>query len=250
MGKIDIKVKQNPQLKRKALADGRESLYLEYYLGSERVPQVDIKGEPVCYPDDLMTTDKETGLPVPSPMRGKQKFTVKHKRKKESLGLYLVNNARTKADRELNREALEVASRIRFEREQQLKEQKDGFSLQRDSDVDFLQFYQAYISKYAKRDIRMVQAAYNQFTDFLSDEPKYNHYKDGFKASKLDRDMMRLFAEYLQKRGRGSGPKTIYQRFKKVVNYGVEHGYIRNNPCKGVVIRCDEKTLSKDILSM
>ena len=31
MGKLDVKSKQNPRLLQKTLADGRKSLYLEYY---------------------------------------------------------------------------------------------------------------------------------------------------------------------------------------------------------------------------
>lgn len=36
MGKLDVKSKQNPRLLQKTLADGRKSLYLEYYYQHRR----------------------------------------------------------------------------------------------------------------------------------------------------------------------------------------------------------------------
>lgn len=36
MAKLDVKVKDNPKLQKKELADGRYSLYLEYYLGRKQ----------------------------------------------------------------------------------------------------------------------------------------------------------------------------------------------------------------------
>lgn len=61
---------------------------------------------------------------------------------------------------------------------------------------------------------------------------------------------MRLFVEYLQSRSVGEGAKTIYQRFKKVVNYAIEQDLITKNPCTGVVCKADDSILRKDILSM
>ena len=61
--------------------------------------------------------------------------------------------------------------------------------------------------------------------------------------------MMLDFTEYLESRSRGEGAKTIYQRFKKVINHAIEHGVMRVNPCKGVTIKVDENVLRKDILS-
>ena len=69
MSKIANKTKENPKLQELELADGRISLYLEYYLGREEIPVLDTNGNKVYY---------ETGK-----MAGKPKITVKHNRKKE-----------------------------------------------------------------------------------------------------------------------------------------------------------------------
>ena len=62
--------------------------------------------------------------------------------------------------------------------------------------------------------------------------------------------MMMAFTEYLQSRSVGEGARSIYQRFKKVINYALEHDIILKNPCTGVSIKVDEQILRKDVLSM
>ena len=49
--------------------------------------------------------------------------------------------------------------------------------------------------------------------------------------------MMEHFVEYLQSRSVGEGAKSIYQRFKKVVRYAIDHEVMLKDPCKGVVCR-------------
>ena len=92
MAKNDTKVTDNPKLKEKTLSDGQISLYLEYYLGYSK------------------QYDEE-----------KDKEVVKIIRKKEFLNLYIWQAPRTPLERQQNRETLELAKKIRFEREQELK---------------------------------------------------------------------------------------------------------------------------------
>ena len=55
-------------------------------------------------------------------MQGKPKFAIKHHRRKENLSLYLIEKPRTPAERQQNKETLELAVKIRAEREQEFKE--------------------------------------------------------------------------------------------------------------------------------
>ena len=48
----------------------------------------------------------------------------------------------------------------------------------------------------------------------------------------------------------GEGAKSIYQRFKKVVRYAIDHEMMLKDPCKSVVCKVDEQILRKDVLSM
>ena len=236
MAKLENKSKDNPKLEQRLLADGQISLYLEYYLGRKSEPLLDEFGEPVLY---------ESGKMIGTP-----KFKIKHIRRKENLNLYLVANPRTPIDRNQNRQTLQLAKKIRQEREQELLEGKEGYRLKKDRQVDFLDYFQAYIDNYTKKDIRMVQIALQRFKDFLSETPEYTKFEKSIKPEQLSKDMMVAFTEYLQSRSIGEGAKSIYQRFKKVIKYAVEHEVMLKNPCTGVVIKADDQILRKDVLSL
>ena len=234
MAKLENKAKENPKLEQNVLADGRVSLYLEYYLGREETPVLDDNGNPVLY---------ETGK-----MMGKPKVHIKHNRRKENLQLYLIAKPRTPAERQQNKETLELATKIRAEREQQFKESMLGYRLKKDRNINFLDYYQAYIDSYTKKDLRMIKIALNRFKDFLKEH--YPLYEFSIKPDLITKEMMERFVEYLQSRSVGEGAKSIYQRFKKVVRYAIDHEVMLKDPCKGVVCKVDEQILRKDVLSM
>ena len=211
----------NPKLGARLLSDGRESLFLDYYLG---------------YKKDV---SERTG-----------KAVVKVDRKRESLKLYLWTAPRTAKEREQNRETLELAKKIRYEREQELKEGMLGYRLKKGRVTNFLDYFQAYIDNYTKKDIRMLQMALRRFKDFLRDTPAYCNYQNSIKPERVTREMVLAFAEYLKGRSRGDGAKTVYARFKKVVLHAVRQGVMPKNPCEGIVVKADDKVLRKDVLSV
>lgn len=210
----------NPKLGAKILSDGRESLFLDFYFGYQMVYSEKL---------DRQITRKD--------------------RKREYLSLYLWQAPRTPLERQQNKEILELAKKIRFERGQELLESVEGYRLKRKRDINFLDYFQAYIDKYTKKDIRMMIIALNRFKDFLKDTPEYTKYLKGIKPEQMDKDMMVAFTEYLQSRSVGEGAKSIYQRFKKVIHYAIEHDVMAKDPCKGVVIKIDENILRKEVLS-
>ena len=234
MAKIENKVKENPKLGQNKLADGRISLYLEYYLGREEKVVLDENGDQVYY---------ESGA-----MKGKPKFRIKHHRRKENLSLYLLDKPRTVTERQNNKETLALATKIRAEREQELKENTLGYRLRKDRNVNFLDYFQSYIDSYTKKDIRMVQIALSRFKDFLKE--KYPVYEFCIRAEHLNKEMMTEFVEYLQSRSVGEGAKSIYQRFKKVIKSAIEHDILIKDPCAGVQCKVDDQILRKDVLSL
>lgn len=234
MAKIANKIKENPKLEQNRLSDGRISLYLEFYLGREEKPVLDENGNQVYY---------ESGK-----MQGKPKFSVKHNRRKENLSLYLIDKPRTPAERQQNKETLELAMRIRAEREQEFKNNMLGYRLKKERNVNFLDFFQAYINDYTKKDIRMVQIALSRFKDFLKEQ--YPIHEFSIKPELITKDMMVQFVVYLQSRSVGEGAKSIYQRFKKVIHYAIEHDVMLKDPCKDVPCKVDDQILRKDVLSL
>jgi integrase len=241
MARLDSKSKDNPRLEQRLLSDGRISLYLEYYLGRESEPVLDEYGEPVLY---------ESGK-----MAGKPTLKVKHIRKKENLSLYLIANPKTPIEREQNKETLQLAKKIRFEREQELLEDTAGYRLKKDAHTDFLAYFESYLQAYTKKDVRMIQIAMQRFKDFLKDTPEYTIFADGIKPQQIDSEMIEAFTEYLQSRSKGEGAKSIYQRFKKVYkscamkcNINHQKPFV-NSDGKSITIKVDENSIIKDFLS-
>lgn len=210
----------NPKLGAKVLSDGKESLFLDYYFG---------------YTKEI---NERTGKEV-----------VKVDRKREYLKLYLWQAPRTPIERQQNKEILELAKKIRFDRGQDLLESVEGYRLKKDRDINFLDYFQSYIDKYTKKDYRMIVIALKRFRDFLHDTPEYNKFEKRIKPEQITKDIVEAYTEYLQSRSVGEGAKSIYARFKKVIKYAVEHDVISKNPCNGIVIKVDEQILKKEVLS-
>lgn len=231
----------NPKLMGQSLSDGRDSLYLEFYLGYE-------------------VAESKNG-----------KTYKKVNRSTERLGLYLWQAPRSPFERQQNKETLEIAKRIRFERGQELLERAEGYRLKKDKDINFLTWMWAYYEAYTKADKRHIKRAYNCFVDYLIDpDDKYTPKPDWTKEQRakaakdkekrtrglkvkpqqLTKEMITGFTEYLQKRFKGEGAHTLYARFKKIIKAAVEADIIRKNPCTGIVIKIDSGALKKDVLSM
>ena len=210
----------NPKLGAKILSDGRESLFLDYYLGFE------------------MATSSKSG-----------KVYKKVNNKREYLKLYLWQAPRTPAERQQNKETLELAKKIRFERGQELLESMEGYRLKQHRDINFLDYFQAYIDKYTKKDKRMLDIALHRFRDFLNETEEYKKFATKIQPQQITKDMVAVFTEYLQSRSVGEGAKSIYARFKKVVKYAVEHDVMFKNPCTGISIKVDDQQLKKEVLS-
>lgn len=212
----------NPKLGAKILSDGRESLFLDYYFGYNMVYD-----------------------------EAKDKMVARKDRKRDYLKLYLWQAPRTPIERQQNKETLQLAKKIRYERGQELLESETGYRTKLDKKkINFLDYFQAYIDNYTKKDIRMVQIALQRFKDFLSETPEYTKFAKSIKPEQLNKDMMVAFTEYLQSRSIGEGAKSIYQRFKKVIKFAIEHDVMIKNPCTGVVIKVDDQILRKDVLSL
>ena len=210
----------NPKLMAQGLQDGRDSLYLEYYIGF-----------------DLVESKNGT-------------LYKKANRKTERLNLFLWQSPRNPIERTENNETLRLAKQIRFERGQQLLEQGEGYRLKKDCNINFLDWMWSYYEAYTKGDKRHIKRAHDVFIDFLNATSEYQKYAKRLKPEQLDKDMIVAFTEYLQHRFRGEGPHTLYARFKKIIAAAVDKDVMRKDPCHGISITIDNGGLKKDMLSM
>ncbi len=206
----------NPKLGAKLLADGRESLFLDYYEG--------------C----VDATSRS----------GKTYKKARHRR--ETLGIYL---DRPSTPTDTDKEKLRVAQRIQYDRGAELLEREKGYTVQKRTEVDFLTYFQDYIDGYTKKDVAMMRLALSRLKDFLKASARYRVLSDGLRPSQITRDMVRDFADYLKSRSRGEGAKAIYAHFKKVIKYAVEHDVMAKDPCSGIVIKADTTQIRKAFLS-
>jgi len=174
--------------------------------------------------------------------------TGKTCRKRESLKLTLIANPRDPMQRQQNRDTVELARRIRWEREQEFLQNREGYRLRKDRKVNFLDYCQQYIDTYTKKDVRMITLARNRFSDFLT--AQYMLDPKHLTAEEITPDLIRRFVDYLHTRSKGEGAKTIYKRFKKIVKNCMEAGYMKSDPCKGITCAADENVLTKDWLTM
>lgn len=211
----------NPKLGAKVLRDGRESLFLDFNFGY------------------TMEISQTTG-----------KEYAKKDRRREFLKLYLWQAPRTTLERQQNKETLEVAKKIRFEREQQLLEDSEGYRLKKSRDINFLDWMQAYYESYTKKDKRHIKRARLCFIDFLETTPHYAKYTKRIKPDQITKAMIIAFTEYIQNRFKGEGAHSLFSRFKKVVKAAVEADVMKKNPCDGISIKIDTGTLKKDVLSI
>lgn len=243
----------NPKLGAKVLSDGRESLFLDFYLGYS------------------MAVSSKTG---------KEYKRVNNKR--EFLSLYLWQAPRTPLERQQNKETLDLAKKIRYERGQELLENQEGYRIgkQKKEEVNYLDFMADYHASYTKKDANQIRRARTVFIDFLID-PKgkllpekitgsmtkeekeairqSNAKKEAQRERKaqglvvrpqqLTKDLMKAFTEYLINRFTGEGAHTVYGRFKKMILAALDKDIIAKNPCRGVSIKKDYGQLKKEILS-
>ena len=233
MAKLENKTKDNPKLEQRLLADGQISLYLEYYLGRVSEPVLDELGEPVLY---------ESGK-----MAGTPKFKVKHIRRKENLNLYLVAKPRTPIDRNHNAQTLQLAEKIRFERQQELLAQEKGYRITKKTKVNLLEYFADFADKANVADKLVLVGALRNFKEFLKEE--YPQFANRIEAKNLSKEMIQKFVYYLEDNHKGQGAETYYKRFKRMVNYAVEQGEIAKSPCKGITTAKLDDVLAKDILS-
>lgn len=165
----------------------------------------------------------------------------------EFLKLYINEKARTPIEREANKNNLELAEKIRTERETELNYQEFGFVAPKKSSVLFFEYAQSYIDTYTKKDVRMVTGAVARFKSFLTD--KRPHIKPNtLKLSQIDKFLIEGYVEYIEEKSTGEGAHGYFQRFKKVLKHAVDKNLILRSPADG--IRCSTVDgLRKDILT-
>lgn len=210
----------NPKLMGQSLSNGRDALYLEFYLGYESA----VSRSGVAY--------------------------KKARRKCERLGLYLWRAPRTSEERATNKEALALAKKIRFERSQSMLEDAEGYRLRLHRDVNLHDWMWNYYESYSKSSRRNMLLAIQAFRAFLAASPKFSRFKERMKPTDLTKEVVADFAAYLLGRYRGAGPYTTFTHFKMMIKAAVEADVLRRSPADGVSVKVDRMAIGKDVLTV
>ena len=238
MAKVESKSKQNPKLVQSELQDGRASLALEYYLGRNETPVLDEDGSHVLYTEGAM--------------KGKPKYKIRHIRKREVLNLYIWLHPRNQQERNQNKNTLALAEKIRFEREQEFLEDREGYRLKKDGENDFIKYFRKHWENelYSKPVRCTYKTSCNRFLKFLETTPRFQRYTSYLRMELITPEMVTAFTDYLKKVAKGEGAHKSYYMFRTVILHAIEEGLMKKNPCKGIVIHRDVNTLKKEILTM
>jgi len=68
------------------------------------------------------------------------------------------------------------------------------YRLKKDRNINFLDYYQAYIDSYTKKDLRMIKIALNRFKDFLKEY--YPLYEFSIKPDLITKEMSSIVGKF------------------------------------------------------
>jgi len=180
------------RLRGKRLSNNNISLYLDYYQGYTK--NVDEK--------------------------------IKTRRKVEYLKIYLVDNPRTSEERKKNEENLTLAQQIRNKRESDLQFNAEGLIAPFRKKSNFLDYCDAFETRYQKKDIRMIKLAVAKFKEYTKETY--------LTPPQIDQAMITGFRDFLLNKYHGETPNSVFARFKKILNAATDEGLFTRSPAEKV----------------
>lgn len=166
------------------------------------------------------------------------------KRWKEYLNLTL-EAGRSPQITAINTNTKEAAVKLRNNRENELIASQGNITKpHRLRNVPFLDFFKKIKDDYPNKDIRLIMACQNYYTQF-SQKNGHNHRK----VSEIDKQLCEDFLLYLKKYVRGETILNYFTKFKYVLIRAAKQGIIKENPSEGIKVTRDGG-IKKDILSL
>lgn len=149
----------------------------------------------------------------------------------------------TPIDRQSNSDKQKLAKEIANKRAMDLQSSDYDMTPSFKTKIDFLEYYQQYIDKYSKKDVRVMINSKMKFEAFIKDE--------GYKSittKQITESLVNDFKEYLESTMNGESPSTYFSRFKKVVRQATRDKVFTANPASDVTIKKKE-SVKKDVLT-
>lgn len=148
------------------------------------------------------------------------------------------------ADRENNKDLFQQAEKIAVKRAQELSANDYDMITNVGKKTIVVEWMQAYIDKYTKKDIRNMKGVLNRFKDFLVEENQ-----QGLTFGKLNEIIISDFQDYLRQHNVGEGAASYFNRFKKMCKQAYRAKLVERNAA------ADVKTITgnaakKDVLTL
>lgn len=164
-------------------------------------------------------------------------------RHKEYLKFFLYEKPKNAAEREHNRENERLAKAVRAQMELQLHSSEHGLESGVKRRMNFLEYYQAYVDGYSKRNFRVVIGSLKYFKDFIG--------KEYIKPNEITEQLCIDYREYLKKHLNGETPANYFTKFKQMLRKATREKVFAVNPAAEVtaVSGEGEETVKKNILN-
>lgn len=158
--------------------------------------------------------------------------------------LKLTTKPASPKEREENKSNLELAKQIVAKRQHELESNDYDITPKYKQNVDFIAFFQSFLDKYKKKDLRVIQACFNQFTAYL----KEAEIKE-LTAKQLDANIVQEFKNYLQENLNGESPANYFKKFKMVIKQALRKNVLLKDPSIDIKIKSKQGGIKKHILT-
>jgi site-specific recombinase XerD len=153
--------------------------------------------------------------------------------------------------KEMREQKAELAALIRSQREIELISKGEDYTPKHKKNTDFLAFYEDYLQKYSKGDMRMIKGSLAWFKKYLSNGEK-EHKEIKIKCSDITTNRCEDFRAYLLDSSglTGETPHNYFARFKKVVKKAYKEGLLKDDPLSKLEsVKKESNTVRKQILT-
>lgn len=144
--------------------------------------------------------------------------------------LKLVTKPANPADRQKNKEHLELAKKIAIKRAHELSATDYGMVTDVGKKTIVAEWLQVYVDQYKKKDKRNMQGALNRFKVFLTTDKN----QPGLTFGQLTDILISDFQDYLRDHSTGEGASSYFNRFKKMIKQAYRQRLLPNNPASDV----------------
>lgn len=144
------------------------------------------------------------------------------------------------ATRNRNKEKKEIVNKIRLQRENELINNEYGFKKATNSNADFFQYYEVFISSLTIVNTRTDASTLIKLREF--------HTRKTLPFSELTENFLIRFKAYLESKLTGETPYDYFKKLKRVIKAAEKEGYVKNNCARDIINKRGKEGIEKNVL--